>query len=156
MKFGLQDPSRIAIKAIETIQMPKTQTIIYYDLEFEKYANQIQDNYYSKKALPIKSKNSWWVTSYPTPWKPSSSLPRSLMNGTGTTNAVKEVKLPMHLLLKVSAPTSSVWNLWSRNNPPGLQRIAWAPKPLAVEPPATTPPTHPNPWTHCHSLVAHW
>ena len=50
MKFGLQDPSRIAIKAIETIQMPKTQTIIYYDLKFEKYANQIQDSYYSEKA----------------------------------------------------------------------------------------------------------
>ena len=50
MKFGLQDPSRIAIKAIETIQMPKTQTIIYYDLEFEKYANQIQDGYYSEQA----------------------------------------------------------------------------------------------------------
>ena len=48
MKFRLQDPSRIAIKAIETIQMPETQTIIYYDLEFEKYANQIQDGYYSE------------------------------------------------------------------------------------------------------------
>ena len=30
--------------------MPETQTIIYYDLEFEKYTNQIQDGYYSEKA----------------------------------------------------------------------------------------------------------
>ena len=71
--FGSQDPVGDAVKALRTISMPENQQIMYYKLEFDRYASRVTNRYgpgalinFFYKGLPSRLKDGLLSFQIPT------------------------------------------------------------------------------------------